>query len=296
MKKLLMLVSVSLAALNTSGQTKEDFARVNGVRLHYIDWGGHGEAILLLAGMGNTADVFNDFAAAFTDNYHVIGLTRRGYGKSDKPASGYEISNLAKDIIQFMDAQNLRKVYLMGHSFAGTEITEVASKYPDRILKIVYLDALGDYKEQGRIMLLSEDLPPFMRKKMLLDAGRTEEANKIVTEEGPASPNDKFNDILIKNITNYTFDFSKVNCPALAFYMAPEEHFAIQTAVDEAQRQRMNTWWQSLALPHIKSNMQKVKSSVKDIEVIELNTPDHFIFRGDKKDEVITAIKDFLKK
>ena len=294
MKKLLLLAPV-LLALETYGQIKEDFANVNGVKLHYIDWGGKGDVMLLLAGMGNTADVFNDFAPAFTDNYHVVGLTRRGYGKSDKPETGYEISNLAKDIIQFMDVKKFKKVYLGGHSFAGAEVTEVATKYPDRILKVVYLDALGDYKEQTRIMLQSEDLPPFMRKKLLAGLGRNEEADKIVTEEMPASPDDKFNDMLGGNIQNYTFEFSKIKCPALAFYMAPDEHFAIQTAADETQRQRMNNWWQTLALPHIKSYMQNVKNSVKDIEMVELKTSDHFIFRGDKKDEVIAKMKSFLK-
>lgn len=294
MKKLLLLAPV-FVVLETYCQLKEDFASVNGVKLHYIDWGGKGDVILLLAGMGNTADVFNDFAPAFTDNYHVVGLTRRGYGKSDKPENGYEISNLAKDIVQFMDVKKFKKVYLVGHSFAGAEVTEVATTYPNRTLKVVYLDALGDYKEQARIMLQSEDLPLFMRKRLLLGLGRNEEAEKIVTEDMPKSPNDKFNDILGNNIQNYTFEFSKITCPALAFYMAPDEHFAIQTASDEAQRQRMNDWWQTLALPHIKSYMQKVESSVKDIEMVELKTSDHFVFRGDKKDEVITKMKSFLK-
>ena len=295
MKKLLLFVSVFIV-LDTHGQTKEDFAIVNGVKLHYIDWGGKGDVILLLAGMGNTADGFNDFASAFTGNYHVVGLTRRGYGKSDKPETGYEISNLAKDIIQFMDAKKFKKVYLVGHSFAGAEVTEVATKYPNRVLKVVYLDALGDYKEEARIMLQSEDLPPFMRKKLLLGLGRTEEAEKIVTEDMPPSPNDKYNDMLGNSIQNYTFDFGKIKCPVLAFYMAPDEHFAIQTASDETQRQRMNAWWQRLALPHIKSNMQKIKNSVSDMEMVELKTSDHFIFKGDKKDEVITKMKSFLSK
>ena len=63
-----------------------------GVRLHYLDFGGPAGAptILFLAGLGNTAHSFDDFAPRFTDKFHVVALTRRGFGESDHPESGYD--------------------------------------------------------------------------------------------------------------------------------------------------------------------------------------------------------------
>jgi pimeloyl-ACP methyl ester carboxylesterase len=53
-----------------------------GVQLEVLDWGGEGKAIVLLAGSGCTAHVFDDFAPKLTHDYHVYGITRRGFGSS----------------------------------------------------------------------------------------------------------------------------------------------------------------------------------------------------------------------
>jgi non-heme chloroperoxidase len=53
-----------------------------GVRLEVLDWGGSGKAVLLLAGGGNTAHVFDEFAPKLASDHHVCGITRRGFGAS----------------------------------------------------------------------------------------------------------------------------------------------------------------------------------------------------------------------
>ncbi len=50
------------------------------VRLEVLDWGGSGRPLVLLAGGGDTAHVFDDFAPKLTPNFHVYGVTRRGFG------------------------------------------------------------------------------------------------------------------------------------------------------------------------------------------------------------------------
>src|ERR1700712_2455243 len=52
------------------------------VNLEVLDWGGRGTPLVFLAGLGNTAHVFDDFAPQFTDGFHVVGITRRGFGAS----------------------------------------------------------------------------------------------------------------------------------------------------------------------------------------------------------------------
>ena len=114
------------------------------VRLQYLDFGGTGPSIVLLAGLGNTAHAFDDFAPALTDRYHVVALTRRGFGESDHPTSGYDIPRLVEDIRVAIDSLHLGRVTLIGHSIAGEEMTRFAATYPKRIDKLVYLDAAYD--------------------------------------------------------------------------------------------------------------------------------------------------------
>jgi pimeloyl-ACP methyl ester carboxylesterase len=130
-----------------SSNHKSDFVDVNGIRLHYLDWGGNGPALIFLTGMGCSAYIFNKFAPRFTDRFRVLALTRRGQGDSDYPDSGYDADTLTEDIRQFMDELHVEKAILAGHSLAGVELTHFAGTYPARVDKLIYLDALDDRRE-----------------------------------------------------------------------------------------------------------------------------------------------------
>lgn len=123
---------------------KSDFVHVNGIRLHYLDWGGTGSTLIFLTGMGCSAYIFNKFAPRFTDEFRVLALTRRGQGDSDYPETGYDADTLTEDIRQFMDRLNIQKAILAGHSLAGVELTHFAATHPTRVEKLIYLDALDD--------------------------------------------------------------------------------------------------------------------------------------------------------
>ena len=131
---------------------KSDFVTVNGIRLHYLDWGGKGPALIFLTGMGCSAYIFNKFAPLFTDKFRVLALTRRGQGDSDYPDTGYDADTLIEDIRQFMDHLDIEKAILAGHSLAGVELTHFAATYPNRVEKLNYLDALDDRREESAIM------------------------------------------------------------------------------------------------------------------------------------------------
>lgn len=137
---------------------KSNFINVNSIRLHYLDWGGEGETLIFLAGMGCSGHIFDHIAPRFTDKFHVMALTRRGHGESDHPKTGYELDILVNDILGFMDSQGIDKAILAGHSLAGVELTYFAEKYPERISKLIYLDAVHDPK--GMKEILQQAPPP----------------------------------------------------------------------------------------------------------------------------------------
>jgi non-heme chloroperoxidase len=111
------------------------------VQLEVLDWGGKGRAVVLLTGLGNTAHVFDEFAPKLTGEYHVYGITRRGYGASSAPASGYEADRLGDDVLAVLDALKMPKPVLVGHSIAGEELSSIATRHPERVAGAVYLDS-----------------------------------------------------------------------------------------------------------------------------------------------------------
>src|SRR5262249_36487104 len=96
------------------------------VRLEVLDWGGTGKTIVLLAGGGTTAHVFDDFAEKLTRNYHVVGITRRGFGASTF-APVNQLSRLADDVLAVMDTLRIARAFLVGHSIAGAELSAIGA-------------------------------------------------------------------------------------------------------------------------------------------------------------------------
>lgn len=118
------------------------------VRLEVLDWGGTGRPLVFLAGLGNDAHVFDKFAPKFTASYHVYGITRRGFGNSSKPAptvSNYKADRLGDDVIAVMNALQLDRPILAGHSIAGEELSSIGSRHPEKVAGLIYLDAAFPY-------------------------------------------------------------------------------------------------------------------------------------------------------
>ena len=117
------------------------------VSLEVLDWGGSGPPLVFLSGLQDVAHGFDDFAPQFTDQYHVIGITRRGYGASSQSPSGYDVATRVADVIAVLDSLRLGRVALAGHSIAGDELTGIAAAHPERVSHLVYLDAVYDHSD-----------------------------------------------------------------------------------------------------------------------------------------------------
>jgi len=120
-----------------------------GVKLEVLDWGGTGRPVVLLAGLGDTAHDFDDFAHKLAMHYHVYGVTRRGFGDSTQrpPTEANFTSNrLGDDVVAVIDALHLaEKPVLVGHSIAGEELSSVGSRYPEKVAGLIYLEGGYEY-------------------------------------------------------------------------------------------------------------------------------------------------------
>jgi len=115
-----------------------------GVKLEVLDWGGQGRPLVLLAGLGNTAHVFDGIAPKLASNFHVVGITRRGFGDSSAPqptAANYSAQRLGEDVLAVIHALKLNKPLVAGHSIAGEELSYIGTTHPEEVAGVIYLDA-----------------------------------------------------------------------------------------------------------------------------------------------------------
>ena len=111
------------------------------VHVHYLDWGGTGEPIVFLPGLGSSAHTYDAFAPRLRDGFRPVAITRRGFGQSGRPTTGYDTPSLAADVLAVLDSLKLTQVTLVGHSLGGAEATWLAVHHPKRVRRVVLLES-----------------------------------------------------------------------------------------------------------------------------------------------------------
>jgi non-heme chloroperoxidase len=170
------------------------------VNLEVLDWGGSGRSLVLLAGLGDTAHIFDTFALKLTPIYHVYGITRRGYGASSAPRSGYGAVQLGDDVLTVLSVLKLNRPVLVGHSRAGEELSSVGSRHPERVSALIYLDAGYAYayydRSQGDLNI---DLSDLQKKLAQLEPGKL-----------PRDPSDLVRDLLESSLPIFERDLREM--------------------------------------------------------------------------------------
>jgi len=278
---------------------KTGFATANGIKLHYLDWGGSGDTILFLPGFNDSAHVYDQFAPRFADQLHVIGLTRRGVGESDKPKDGYDASTRVEDIRQFLDSLRISKVSLIGHLMAGDELTLFASRYPHRVAKLVYIDAASDRTPEGWIAGLSDPTnKPGIMQRMRMEALGMPGASDIHVDKMP--PPDEWAILVATHKAIFAFrqDYTKIQAPALAFYAATaSQHYPSKWLPDDADaslRAKTEAWWQEKGHALMREPVEQFRREIPHGELVEFSNAPHYLFKGDTADQVAAKIREFL--
>jgi non-heme chloroperoxidase len=152
----------------------------SGVRLHVEDSGGDGRPVVLIHGWPLSAESWKAQVAPLKDaGYRVVAYDRRGFGRSDKPSSGYDYDTLAADLSGVMEDLDLRGATLVGFSMGGGEVARyVANHGEKRLHSVVFAAAVPPY------MLKTDDNP---------DGPLTKEAAKEM-EDGLKADREKFFD------------------------------------------------------------------------------------------------------
>jgi pimeloyl-ACP methyl ester carboxylesterase len=310
---IVFLLPLSGAAQMNASTAHVQFVTVDqDVRLEVLDWGGSGRPLVFLAGLGNTAHVFDTFAPKFTANYHVYGITRRGFGDSSKPvpANGnYSADHLGNDVLAVIDALKLDRPVLVGHSIAGEELSSIGSRHPEKVAGLIYLDAAMGYafysRSSGWIVLDYLDLKQRMDqfqdgamqspKQYMEDFSASisrfekdlQEMSKEVTNE-PAPPPLPSRPPILGAIQFGEQKYTEIHGPILAIFACPHNF-------DRAAKDNPNAKAALVAndLARCTPQADDFAAGVPSAHVVRLPNADHYVFRSNEAD-VLREMNAFL--
>jgi pimeloyl-ACP methyl ester carboxylesterase len=120
--------------------------QVAGYRLHYLVEGpADGPPMVLVHGLGGRAEDWRNLAPWLAQaGFRVYMPDLPGFGRSEKPAGfSYSVRGQAEVLAGFLDAMGLKRVDLAGWSMGGAIVQHVAAKHPERVRRLILLDALG---------------------------------------------------------------------------------------------------------------------------------------------------------
>lgn len=130
------------------------FVETNGIKLHYLEFKGNQPTIILMHGLTANAHAFDGLiAAGLSPLFNVISIDLRGRGESDQPADDYSMAAHAKDIIGLLDALQIKSAVIGGHSFGALLTYYLTSHYPDRVEKMILMDAAARMHPNTKEML-----------------------------------------------------------------------------------------------------------------------------------------------
>ncbi|HEX5265027.1 MAG TPA: alpha/beta hydrolase [Phenylobacterium sp.] len=118
----------------------------DGVRLFHRDWG-EGPPILFAASWALSSEMWAYQVAHLSDaGFRCIAYDRRGHGRSDIPASGYDMDTFADDLATVIDTLELRDVVLVGHSAGGAEVVRYLGRHGTaKVSKVVLMAPVTPY-------------------------------------------------------------------------------------------------------------------------------------------------------
>jgi len=286
---------------------KSNFVNVNGIRLHYLDWGGTDPVLLFLTGMGCSAYIFGDFAPRFVNQFHVLALDRRGHGDSEYPETGYDQDTLTEDLRQYRDALNIDQVILAGHSMGHIEICHFTALYPERVLKLIFLDAAYDNtSSENKAVFEKNPLPKIIPAWPETDLTTIEDHiattkrlypamaviwNPVMDQQtrhtlqttSDGTVIDKMSDGISKAINDtfvsYVPEYSNIQVPVLSFFAIRDGFdYLSSDYMTEDQKVQVTDFFKTVLQPHQKKYIEHFQRNLPHASVVEIPSGHHYCF------------------
>jgi pimeloyl-ACP methyl ester carboxylesterase len=248
---------------------------------------------------------------------HVYGITRRGFGASSQPKTGYSEQRLADDVLLVIDALHINTPVIVGHSMAGGEMTTLAGQHPGRLSGLVYLDAARDptrdYSQIGKELAAAHlhALTPSNPKDESFAAYREWQIRRngfAFPESDLRNTNDANPDGTMGayRIPDAVFDalgkptqkrnYSAIHVPILAIFSLPKSAAQIISRFyefnDSDERAPVEHVFTEV-VAFIRIDEKSVQSAGAPVRIVELPGSDHYVFLA-TPDDVLREVRTFV--
>jgi non-heme chloroperoxidase len=293
-----------------SPHTSQFISVAQDVRLEVLDWGGSGRPLVLLAGGGDTAHAFDDFAPKITSDFHVYGITRRGFGESTFAPVTSGAATFGDDVVAVLDALKLERPILAGHSIAGQELSSIGTRYPNRVAGLVYFDAAYQYAfDNGKVPTFEEisaigfpqTAPPTEADLATFDALRQYytrvlgftyaegelRQKRSVTPEGRVGPPRAFpgGRSLLTTVTK----FVEIRVPALFLVSSQSAGRWAETSTDPKIKKQITAMTALL-----ERQAKSIEDALPTAHVVQLRGSNHYVFLSNEAD-VLREMRAFVR-
>ncbi len=303
------------SSMLTEKKYTEGYVESDNVKLHYVDWGGKGQVLVLIAGLGDTPFLFENLAEGLSPHFRVIGYSRRSHCKSIAKEDKYDNPTLVSDLKLLLDSLTIDNANLLGWSMGGNEITEFASLYPDRVGKLIYFEAGYDLSDGGFRKLVSNIPKPYLPDSSVMNSldnyrewyhhfwfgdikwNDALEANlmaslQLTTDNRIQTiPNDHVFKSILSEAMNYRRYYEKVQSPCLVIYTKPFFHPADNKPstlklYDSIENEIVSPWRSA--------NKKRIEKELRDVIIVEAPNGTHTSFLFLSNDFLIKTIRSFL--
>lgn len=293
----------------------EGFIQSGNVKIHYLDWGGSGQPLILIHGLGDSPYIFQDIASALKNNFRIIAYSRRGHCKSIALDDIYTNEELVSDLKLLVDRLKIEKVNLLGWSMGGNEITEFAIRYPDRTNKLIYLEAGYDMSDKEFEIFLKSLPRSFLPSPVdlrSLDSYRkwyhsfwfpdiewnetiesNLQASVIVNNDSSITtiPNDSTSRLILRSAMKYHREYDRITAPAIIIYarpylFPPSQDPSIVKLYDSIESNLLSNWRVN--------SMNRIRKEFKNAAIIEIPKGSHTSLIFSSRDTLIRSVSSFL--
>ena len=147
-----LIAAIVATAVAFHSPVRAESVKVNGIELYY-DIQGSGEPLLMLHGFGECGAIWTPVAQELAKRYRVIVVDMRGHGRSTNPSGKFSHPQSAEDIRALMDSLNIKQARAVGFSSGAMTLLRLATKYPDRLSKMVVVAGTMDFPDQARTII-----------------------------------------------------------------------------------------------------------------------------------------------
>ena len=198
------------------------FVSVNGNSLHYRDWGGNGQPVVLVHGLASNCRIWDLVAPILASEFRVVALDQRGHGQSFKPDEGYDFAMVVSDLDGVIEALGLPNPIIVGHSWGGDVALEYDIAYPGKARGLCFVDG-GTIEISGRADWTLEDakreMAPPLWTGVTIESFRSRLRSRSIAMDNP-----HIEDIVLAN-------FNVQDDGTIASRLSRENHFRIIEAL-----------------------------------------------------------------